>query len=228
MIVPADDARRLQRRRAITLDLFTRHGEAWNAISTIRQEWGVYRRETDRLAKLRQRREALDARLKEITVVLLDSKDKERGALIRERGDLLVERSSLPLDLAIVARRAADAHIAWARRVYGEAIAEFRAADQRIADHERERRPLREALTRFSSSTQLQEDHADAIAVYRARLDEIGAELAPAYKRRDEAQVVAGMIQGSIRRSFGYAVEASNVTAHHVEQYVDRQRRAAA
>lgn len=40
-IVPADDPRRPRRRRAITLDIFTRCGDAWPAISAARREWGI-------------------------------------------------------------------------------------------------------------------------------------------------------------------------------------------
>lgn len=37
----ADDPRRLPRRRAITLDLFTRHGQVWTAIASVRREWRI-------------------------------------------------------------------------------------------------------------------------------------------------------------------------------------------
>lgn len=41
MGVPAEDPRRLPRRRAITLDLFTRYGRVWSTIRDVRHEWSI-------------------------------------------------------------------------------------------------------------------------------------------------------------------------------------------
>lgn len=187
-----------------------------------------YRQETDRLAELRHRQQALDGRLNEIAATLPDASGKAREALIAERGTVTMERANMPLDLAVAARRTADAHVAWARRLHREAAAEFTAANERIAAYASERRRLHDRLTRHTESTGSQKENADAIARWRARLEEIAAELAPVYRRRDDALQVAGIIESRIRHVFGDTVQGGNVAEHQIVQFVERTRRAVA
>ncbi len=168
-----------------------------------------------RLATARERAGQIDARIVAIDRELVDAEDRERPALLGERGLLREERHSLPGRLTEEARRTVAAelavcgHLNATIRPYGLALA------AELAPLEASVGQLRRRMTGIEAGLQSREEKATQGDELAAELAALAPQLRCLRTGVAQAQQALALIAGHVESQHGERVVATNPLTYH-------------